>query len=555
MKFPLTNNKSLLKASHIIDSLVKSGVQQFFISPGMRNAPLIAAIEAHPDTKIELGMDERAHSFKALGFTKFSGQLSCLLCTSGTALANYYPAVIEAYKSETPLLILSADRPYEKILGGDNQTIEQAGIYHDYVLKSYELTDSFSLLRESVYEGVQLSQNQNGPVHFNVPLTEPLDSTVENYLINPEMNLFEDSPKFLSIQREVIIPDALVENFNDSKTPLIVIGELFYREAKDHLISFLNEHKGLKYIDVSSGLKYDYNLEYGSLPALDHPEVLRYLKDINPDFVLHLGGRIISKHYYNFLKELETPFIYQVNSYKFKTDPSFKMTEIKASVNDFIKGLTPKKENNLIRWEEVHSFVEKKREIIENSPLTFPLISKRLIEMAPKNMIFYLGNSTSIRSFDSYSGANVVEQIRVLCHRGVSGIEGFIAASSSVHNPVTLILGDVSFFHDLNSLYYLKDHQAPYVCILINDQGGGIFEQLPIARDKKTLPYLTSPHELHFSQFCEGMGVHHQFIRSIDELQEHYLKAVQENRASVLEVLVSREDNKEVYQRLKTIRL
>jgi len=553
--FPLINNPSLFKASHIIDELIKHGIERFFVSPGMRNAPLMAALHAHPKASIELGMDERAHSFKALGYSKDNEFPACLVCTSGTALANYYPAVLEAHKSETPLIILSADRPYQKVLGGDNQTIEQNNIYQQFVIGHHNLHKDNLLNRKKITEVINTSLRRKGPIHFNIPFEEPLDSSAVKFNFSNELSAFNKRTFKAILKDQLLQTDEIQDAFYKSKRPLIVIGELPSKAPKDNIIQFLKNYQGLKYIDVSSGLKYQFNLSDYSLPGLDHPEVFGYLNNYNPDFILHLGGRIVSKFYYKFLESTDCDSIFQINNLFQKTDPSFKMIEYKTCPDYAVRALEKDSSDNDLEWDDVVCFVRKKRKLIEQGPLSFPQLSKRLIEASPEHMNFYLGNSTTIRSFDSFSCETLKKELNIFTHRGVSGIEGFIAASSSVKGPTTLVLGDVSFYHDLNSLYYLQKSTEPYVCVLVNDNGGGIFEQLPIHKDTEVLPYLTSPHEINFGPICQGLGVDYVCVDNIDMFIEQYLHKIKQNRASIIEVKIKRKNNFDMYQKLKTIRL
>ncbi len=555
MSFPLTNNPSLYKASHIVDELIKNEIKTFFISPGMRNAPLLAALESHPDAVIEIGMDERAHAYKALGYSKDNQSPACLICTSGTALANYYPAVIEAYKSEIPLVILSADRPYKKVLGGDNQTIEQYRIYQGFSLKSYSLLSDNIFNREMIDEGVHHAIKEGGPAHFNIPFEEPLDSTTIDFSFNNEMELFLKGPTSSLPCNYSSLPFEIQKQLEKAHRPLVVIAEMPSKAPKDNITQFLKNFNGLKYIDVTSGLKFNFNLENYTLPSLDHPEVYRYLENFNPDFILHLGGRVVSKFYYRFLENSKSKYIYQINNLNQKTDPSFRMKKLKTCPDQAIKSIHKEAFIDQRQWSNLISFVQRKRALIESGPLTFPQLSKTLIESAPPSVNFYLGNSTTIRSFDSFSSEDLTKDFNIFSHRGVSGIEGFVAASSSIKGPTTLVLGDVSFYHDLNSLLYLTKVSHPYVGIIVNDFGGGIFEQLPIQKDTKVIPYLTSPHEINFGPICHGLGIEHICVTDVKTLIEQYLLKIKQNKASIIEVKIDRKNNFEIYQKLKTIKL
>lgn len=568
----LEENPNRLVSSLLIAELVKNGITHFYVSPGMRNAPLLSALKNNNKAKIFLGIDERAQAYRAMGSTKASGIPSVLICTSGTAMLNYAPALAEAAKNKTSLIVLTADRPDELIWSDANQTMEQNDLYSRLGIPSWKLptTDDHFPLRSFLSRvNLFIDQSRSGtPIHFNIPFREPLDG-----------KKVEISTERLSEARELFLAEKPQNQFLKDSTPinyelekyflkkngLLVIGELPPNTPREALKELVTQTKWPVFLDVLSGLKYDFSMSDGAIPTFDHPEVMEYFKKNKPEVVIHVGGRMTSKHYHRFLDENPEIEILHISN---KTGVNHSPLNAK-----YLREVAPD------RWasqliEHCHQdeqtafdttpwieFVAKKRELIENSQLCYPLISKTLIESLPEVCDLYVANSTVIRSFDSYAGFESYKDIRAIGHRGVSGIEGFMAATqglreSSDHGPVVLVIGDVSFLHDLNSLALLEKEGRPLLIVLVNNYGGGIFSLLPLEKGEEILPLMSTPHEFIFEEIIKSF--HHDYKKITDKSE---LKpAIEEfnqktSGVQIIEVMVDNDNNTKVYQNLRTVRL
>lgn len=563
----LTQNLGRLWSSIIVNELVNQGSTHFFISPGQRNAPIIAAISNHSKAKIHLGIDERAQGYQALGFAKACGIPGVLVCTSGTALANYLPAVIEAKKSQTPLIIISADRPWDMVFANANQTIQQNEIFGNYLnafLNPGEPSTSAppSALSSSVAHLFFQSLNPNpGPVHLNLPLREPLENDLvpidKDYLELAKINTSKNNigPKWFPGNI-----DPVLNKIKEAKSGLLVIGQLPSYKDSANIKNLIKELDWPIYLDVCSGLKFELNLMDGATPGLDHPEVLNAFQKNPPEVILHIGGSLVSKHYYSFLQKNPSIFLIKANNSFEKEDPAHSIDiNLNCDPDLFAKEVFPTlKQKNFPKfsWEEL---VLKKSEIIDDAPITYPQVTKSLLDWIPELSTLYIGNSTVIRSFDSYSSNYLKKKLKVISHRGVSGIEGFLAAAVGAAQtqelPLTLVIGDISFLYDLNSLMLFKDAQNPIITLILNNKGGGIFSLLPISAEKEVIPYLYTEHDLDFRKCAEQFNLNYQKVSNIDQLKEFYLKALADKSHSFIEVEINNEDNVEIYNKLKTIKL
>jgi 2-succinyl-5-enolpyruvyl-6-hydroxy-3-cyclohexene-1-carboxylate synthase len=542
-----------------------------YCAPGMRNAPILAASHHHENIETYSFLDERALSFRALGNSKYKGNLPALTCTSGTAMANFLPAVIEAYRSGLPMIILTADRPIELVKIDANQTINQTDIFKEFTCHSLNLdapsqTLNPARLRALISSAVGKAIMHNRPVHINIPLREPLDSSLvelnSEYLENAMATFKTTFPKNISKQFLNYRSDEQIkEMIRNAKRPLMVVGKLERENDRSEFITQLKKINIPKYVDITSGIKFNFSLEDKLNPTFDHPEVFESYTENKPDLIIHIGGRLVSKHYYRYQEANPEIQVMHITNVDTNHDPGFSNNiKIICDPLSFLQELTELQleADSPISWEE---FTNKKREIIEKDELSFPFISKNIIEYISDETELLIGNSTAIRSFDSYIHPTKNFPISTFSNRGVSGIEGFVAtlcglADANNKNKV-LVLGDISFKHDMNSLYMLREHQDKNLTlVIVNNYGGGIFELLPVSKERDFLPLLSTPHEDTFEDLISAFKYirynkcydKESFVRTFREENHH-------NGISLIEVMVDNDKNKEVYNKLRTVKL
>lgn len=570
----LFENTSRLWASVIITELVRNDVTEFYVSPGMRNAPLTAAITYNEKANLIEGMDERAASYRALGAAKAKGKPVALVCTSGTALANYMPAIIEARRSNVPLIVISSDRPKELAISDANQTINQENLYGNFVTAQLNLNapDEHFGLSALVSNICHLLKStwfpEKGPVHINAPFREPLDNKkapIAQKMIDEANAYFKKERPYTSYNSVVISPSEevlteMAKKFNQAKRPFVVVGKTLENDISG-ITTFLQSTNAWTFIDVSSSIKYHFPLSKQAVPSMDHPEVYEYFKNNPPDVIFHFGGRLTGKHYYRFLQEHPHIEVITINGALNNEDPSHQVgRRVECNTEDFCKKILPliqeRKEKSENVWEK---FIQQKRELIESHELSYPYISKNIVELTPDNEILYIANSTVIRSFDSYMHETQQKDLTIYCNRGVSGIEGLLSsalgASDIEKRPVTLVIGDVSLFHDLNALFYLKKDARPLQVVIVNNYGGGIFTLLPVANEKEVLKHLVTSHEIDFSKISEAFGIEHTRVYDKENFKNEYLNFYSNPRPRVLEVVISNDENIKVYNQLKTVKL
>lgn len=572
---PLADHLNLLWSSLMVAELIKNGIDTFFISPGNRNAPLISALAYEDRALKKVCLDERAAGYRALGYAKAAGRPGVLVCTSGTAPANYYPAVIEASREDIPLIILSADRPAELVGSDANQTIFQENLYGRYCRDSLFLPcpDAAYPLEALLAKLDQVIQNPSGPVHINCPFRDPLipvntgAAPIPARILQKAKRLFEQPEPCTTYARKNVLPDIheLLKTIRNTKRGLVIIGRLDTPEDAEIMENLLGRIDWPFFCDIASSLK-------GSLPAdrqifsLDHPEAIRLIKDYNPDTILQFGSALVSKHYYASILPQSKAKVIQVSPRSGLRDPAHRVNlRIAAPVSTVAKELaketlpTAAPDARIRLMMSMNTLDMQVKQTMEQDTLSFALIASTLFARIPQEEGLFTGNSLAIRAFDA-TPPPVLRRIRVISNRGVSGIEGNIATSvgyaEASGRRVTAVIGDISFLHDLNSLLLMKQSAVPVILIVVNNGGGRIFERLPASDYPEILnPFMTTPHQMNFRHLAEQFELPYFKINAPRELLRVYQKALKSEKSALLEAVVSPEDDLRIFQAMQQVRL
>lgn len=572
---PLADHLNLLWSSLMVAELIKNGIDTFFTSPGNRNAPLISALAYEDRALKKVCLDERAAGYRALGYAKAACRPGVLVCTSGTAPANYYPAVIEASREDIPLIILSADRPAELVDSDANQTIFQENLYGRYCRDSLFLPcpDAAYPLEALLAKLDHIIQNPSGPVHINCPFRDPLipgntgAAPIPARILQKAKRLFEQPKPYTTYARKNVLPDVheLLETVQHTRRGLVVVGRLDTPEDAEVMENLLGRIDWPVFCDIASSLK-------GSLPAkrqifsLDHPETIRLLKDYNPDTILQFGSGLVSKHYYASILPQSKAKVVQVSPRSGLRDPAHRVnlriaapvwTVAKELAKETFPAAAPEACARLMMsLETLHRQV---KQTMGQDPLNFALIVSTLFAHVPQDEGLFTGNSIAIRAFDA-TLPPASRKIRIISNRGVSGIEGNIATcvgyAEASGRRVTAVIGDISFIHDMNSLLLMKQSTVPVILIVVNNGGGRIFERLPASDYPEILnPFMTTPHQMNFRHLAEQFELPYFEINTSRELLRAYQKALKSEKSTLLEVVVSPENDLRIFQAMQQVRL
>lgn len=487
----------------LVDELYQLGIREVVISPGARSTPLAFLFCEH-DFKTFINIDERSAGFFALGIAKEFERPVVLVCTSGSAVANYLPAIIEAKYSGVPLIILSADRPHELRQVGAPQTIDQNKILRDYV----EYYEELALPEENkkMYRYVRVVMQKAysstiaksyGVAHINVPLREPLIPNINrlDFTLDRQSNRFE----YLKGEEDMNFDDSIL----DHKKGMIICGPDAYSKYYKDVIRLAQRLNAPLLADPLSNIRnFESHVIVDSYDAFLRNEDIKM--ELKPQYIIHFGSVPVSKRLQQFLS-LHNDVIYiQVNNtFEYRNSSLSTTKYIQATPKLFINKINVQNNNTeyLDKWRMYNSDMRNKLSSAINEDKLFEgKIINILQDMLLHDTRLVVSNSMAIRDMD-YFFASRNQNIKVLCNRGANGIEGTVSTAlgvSTCNKPTVLITGDLSFYHDLNGLLVGKTHDLNLTIILLNNNGGGIFRYLPQSKEKHFEYLFLTPHGINF---------------------------------------------------------
>lgn len=526
----------------LIQLCLSKGVEHIVISPGSRNAPLTIGFALHPGFTCFSIVDERSAAFFALGIAQQLQKPVAVVCSSGSALLNYYPAISEAYYSNIPLLVFSADRPEKFIDIGDGQTIRQKNIYENHILYSANCREGLEWQLENEKEiniAINTAIELNGPAHINIPFSEPLYNTVESPSVLPQNVAPREN---YGAENENLAP--FVEKWNASKKKMILVGVLPPNSVEQQWIKKLAEDKSILVLTESTSNLHHPNF-ISAIDQLIAPIELQPddFSELQPDILLTFGGLIVSKKVKAFLRKFQPKEHWHIDR-KMANDTFFCLTHhIKQDVNDFLSDFLPKtvdvKSNYQEKWLKIKNHRLSRQKIYESEiPYSDFMVFQKLFENLPDSHQLQISNSAAIRYAQLFK---IPDMVQVFCNRGTSGIDGSVStavgAAYASKLPTVLITGDLSFFYDSNGLWnnYIPKN---FKIIVINNKGGGIFRILSDKRDSELFDkFFETKHHLKAKSLAKMYGFNYSTIEKEEELelkiQEFFAKT---NGPSLLEI-------------------
>lgn len=545
----------------VINELVAAGVRKVVLSPGSRSTPLALLLAACPEIHIYLDIDERSAGFLALGMAKAERRPVALVCTSGTATANYYPAIIEALYARVPLIVLTADRPHELLGVGAPQTIHQAGMYGNYV-KSFTEIDipekdpaMIRHIRLMCARAAALAGTRPcGPVHLNIPLREPLVPKIPEAW--PEYQSDSIAVQVTAGIRTLNEPDveALAANLKDVRRGLILCGELETPDAGEALLRLAEKLSFPLLADPLSGLRRS-GTETSHVLIEGYDTFLRdehTAASFCPELILHFGAVPVSKGLKLWLKRQTCPqFVVDGgDGWRDPADAARKMIYCdEAWLCRTLSGLLPKQENQqwVGWWQQVNATTEQVlAQVRKHKQLDEMQVFACLSTLLPHAAHLFVGNSMPIRELDTFLDRDGTSAM-VYANRGVNGIDGVVSAAvgvSLVEKNTVLAIGDLSFIHDMNGLLAARQHHADLTVVLINNDGGGIFSFLPQASEKKYFePLFGTPHGLDFAHAAALYGADYVKVTDLAGFEQAMTHALHHPGLKIIEVPASRSEN------------
>ncbi|GGJ09890.1 2-succinyl-5-enolpyruvyl-6-hydroxy-3-cyclohexene-1-carboxylate synthase [Alicyclobacillus cellulosilyticus] len=527
-------NPHLAAVVDFVAALYQSGVRDVCISPGSRSTPLVVSFARHGGYRIWTLLDERSAGFFALGLARASGRPVALLCTSGTAAGNYLPALMEAWADGVPLVVLTADRPPELYATGSNQTADQRKLYGRYVKLDFDMPvpDGGEMLRRharaTAWRAVAAAQSYPpGPVHINWPFREPLLPPHHAAAGDGARNGVPEAADGRGGLAawwgpQPVPPEAAVAHVARlvaaSRRPLIVCGpqddpllppallRLAAAAGAPVLADPLSQVRSFAGRDEHVICHYDVWLR-----------AARWRERLAPDLVLRVGAAPVSKVLAESLAAWPARQVV-IDPVLPWRDPWFVATDVVtahpvSTIAEVAAALPPAASAWWRRWRRVDEAARAAvRAALATSGSRIAFEGRLYAELAdwlPDGAVLFVGNSMPVRHLDAYFAPRAVG-LRVLANRGVSGIDGVVSSAAGVAaagvGPVVLVIGDVSFYHDLGALHAVVRHGLSLVVVLVNNRGGGIFSFLPQRAHPDTFSFFRTEHDVSFAHAVAAYG-------------------------------------------------
>ena len=511
----------------IVKIFKKHNISNICISPGSRNIPLIKAFTLYKFFNNYSHIDERSAAFFALGASKAANTPAVVITTSGTAVANLLPAVIESDLSKTPLIIISADRPKNLINTGENQTINQNGIFDNFIRKKIQLespVNSFELIIKKIDAVVNAAKGDNdnkasGPVHINIAFDEPLlDKNINN---NYKITIFKSNKS--TKPKKINLPDF--------KKPLIICGQsrIYNFDKIVKLSTQLNAPILADTISQTRLWKKHNNI-------ICHYDFYIDQLNIKPDLIIRFGKKPTSKKLNHLLKKYKNKTWLISDDYGYNDDAPN----------------TAHHKDLILNYNSDKSWLKYLKEIDNQTALLLRKNSKTiffegniifsLIDNLSKNDTLIVGNSLTVRNLEKYCH-NVNKKIKVFSNRGASGIDGIIstamgiASSKNSNSRNILILGDVSFFYDISALL-LNQNKINLTVIVINNKGGQIFTTINYdSKIEKFKRFMTTPVNMKIKDLCKASKINYYNIKSINMINSKLNTIIDKKGIQIIEIL------------------
>ncbi len=564
MKIPINLNS--LWCNSFAEQVSRFGVRDVCISPGSRSTPLTLAFSLNKKFRIYPIVDERSSGFFALGLAKSSNSPVVIITTSGTAVAELYPAIIEAFFQRIPLIVCTADRPPYLRNRGANQTINQDNIYKNHIRFFADpglpenKVNKFDTLIKVTNQAISTSLYKNrGPVHINFPFDKPFEPdtfthSIEKKVIqklNP-LKVPKSEYQFdTSINKEI---DKLSSVIKKKRKGIVICGHNnFDKDFTERLIDFSEKTGYPIFADGASGLRYGKHSKKNIIEnfnSLIRSEL--FTKHFEPEIIIHFGGSATSNQMHDFMKRSSAEKIL-IDQFGDINDPSMTANKlIKINPQDFCLAILYKLKNfrfDRDEWEtniiNLNNLANKiKRFFFSETKLSLePGFIYNLIKHFPTKCNLMVSNSLPIRDIDFFSNCSDKE-IKLFTNRGASGIDGINSTALGIakksKNPTILLTGDLAFYHDLTGLHNSQKFSIPLTIVLINNEGGGIFESLPISEYGKIYKdNFVTPLKLDFAKVVKAFNGNYYIKDEIKSFNATFKKALKSKTLDVIEIKTS----------------
>ncbi|MCL2625448.1 MAG: 2-succinyl-5-enolpyruvyl-6-hydroxy-3-cyclohexene-1-carboxylic-acid synthase [Cystobacterineae bacterium] len=560
--------RNLFWAQAWVAQLIQAQVEHAVICPGSRSTPLTLALFREKQIQSHIILDERAAGFFALGLAKATGRPVALLCTSGSAGAHFLPAITEAFFSKAPLFVVTADRPWELHGFGAPQTMSQLGLYGQFVCLSENIPapgenrEALLHMRAVVARALADMKQKSLPAHLNFEFREPLSSTLTGEeLSTGELSTLPQAPTFFYSERG-LAPSGLehvLSTLNSVSRTLVVVGNNPSTPGFASAVFKLCEKLSAPLLaEAASNLRFQAPPHVPVIASYDI--LLRddgFKKQMKPELVLCFGGTLVSKHLQTWLKDSGARIFTLLEH---GTEADFQHISeaiVQCNVVEACCFLEKRVSNKGRTYAEQFERLEKMAqqtlsELLEDTWCE-PAIARKLMASVPAGSNCFIANSMPIRDIDAFS-ASSSKGVDVYVNRGLNGIDGLISTAQGVavasQKPTVLLIGDLAFLHDIGGWMLAKRLEVPFVVVVVNNRGGGIFHFLSVAEQRDEFEACFAlPHDTPFAKVAEVVGAGYFNPKTLPEFSSA-LSAALKRKVSLIEVCTDRHSNLNVHQKL-----
>ena len=571
-------NRNTLWGRAIAAELARSGVSTVVISPGSRSTPLTVGCDEHDDLQTISALDERSAAYFALGRARRTGDVTPLICTSGTAAANYHPAVIEASEGRVPLLVLTADRPPELRDSGANQTVDQEKLYGDAVRWYKDLPEpaaeerTLRSLRTDICRAVGTAEGTPaGPVHLNVPVKKPLEPTPVDGDVPADLSQLaamgrgSDEPFVSRTTGHPQLDDQELRKLAEELSVdrgLIVAGPADPPGITAESVTAFSHATGFPILaDPLSGLRFGGHTRVapviGGYDGYVNTAVTESWPD--PEVVVRLGASPTSKPLRKYLAETDARQLV-VDPAGAWREAEFTATDLVVADPDRLCGQLSQviRSGGSSAWRDrwtaadaAHSeVVDERRETLFEGGILADVVDE-----TPDPSTVVVSNSMPVRDLDRFGGVGTTS-ITAIGNRGASGIDGVVStalgAAHGTTDHVTLVVGDLAYYHDMNGLAAIQRADVEVTVVLVNNDGGGIFHMLPIEEFEPPFTrQFKTPHGMDFEPTGEIYGLGYRQVDDRAAFRDAYSEAVAAGGSQVIEVQTDAEASHAVREQLQ----
>jgi len=538
-------------SSHLVRSFYENGLRHVVISPGSRSTPLTMAFSYHPGFIKQVVLDERSAAFIALGIGKESGSPAILVCTSGTAAANYHPAIAEAKESGVPMIVCTADRPPSLRGVGSSQTLDQVKLFGSSSVWFHELGEPADTdqdhrrIRYAAMQAVEESIQTGGASHINIPFRKPLEPTKNQISSNEKLfdKQLEQSTnnRSVSYSSTITLARPVEDLLNQSRRPIIIAGPADPFRQQQQTALHLADHLNAPVIaEPGSGIPPH------PLKIKQFDQIFRnseFLENLAPDLILRFGDQPYSKSLLQALHEFRDVPLIRFDSRNAWQDHEMNTRDhisLRSTDELDMTGISPNQDTRYIEsWLDARQSAETalKRSLAGATSLCDGHIFHYLANSLPEEWNVMLSNSLPVRDaalFGTPPGT-------LFLNRGAAGIDGIMStAIGTAHSsgaPTCCVIGDLAFLHDSNALLSLKKLDSPFVILVINNNGGNIFRMLPVHEHKDVYrDYFETPQEADIRHLSLAHSLNYRRIETLTELSNlHFGSADDFSKPTVIE--------------------